>query len=114
VTEFVSTPPGAQATTYTGTKGNQDARKRLVPGAGGLGADGNTYSSTPHKNFDKRRAVAYGTIVIPPNKSNSSTVSAYIENHGGKILLMPPISRYFNPIETIWSWLKGKWRNELI
>lgn len=49
-------------------------------GAGGFGADGNTYSSTPYKNFDKRRAVAYGTIVIPPNTGTSSLVSAYIQN----------------------------------
>ena len=80
MTEFVSTPPGAQATTYTGTKGNQDARKRLVPGAGGFGTVGNTYSSSLFNKADKRKAVAYGTIVIPPNKGNSSTVSAYIEN----------------------------------
>jgi hypothetical protein len=78
--------PGSIASDYVKTEGtvpvigNQDARKRLVPGAGGLGVDGNTYASTPYKNFDKRRAVAYGTIVIPGNKGNSSLVSAYIEN----------------------------------
>jgi hypothetical protein len=80
MTEFVTTPPGAQPTTYTGTKGNQDARKRLVPGARGFGTVGNTYSSSLFNKADKRKAVAYGTIVIPPNKGNSSTVSAYIEN----------------------------------
>jgi hypothetical protein len=80
VTEFVSTPIGTQPITYTGTKGNQDARKRLVPGAGGFGTVGNTYSSSLFNKADKRKAVAYGTIVIPPNKGNSSTVSAYIEN----------------------------------
>lgn len=78
--------PGSILTDYVPTTstapvlGNQDARKRLVPGAGGFGADGNTYASTPHKNYDKRRAVAYGTIVIPPSKGNSSQVTAYIEN----------------------------------
>lgn len=60
--------------------GNQDARKRLVPGAGGFGIVGSTYASSMINKADKRKAVAYGTIVIPPNKSNSSTVSAYIEN----------------------------------
>jgi len=74
VTPYIKTE--ATAPVY----GNQDARKRLVPGSGGYGADGNTYASTPYKNFDKRRAVAYGTIVIPANKGNSSLVSAYIEN----------------------------------
>lgn len=80
MTEFVSTPVGTQLTSYTGTKGNQDARKRLVPGAGGFGKVGATYSSSLFNKADKRKAVAYGTIVIPPNKGNSSTVSAYIEN----------------------------------
>ena len=80
MTEFVSTPVGTQPTSYTGTKGNQDARKRLVPGAGGFGTVGATYSSSLFNKADKRKAVAYGTIVIPPNKGNSSTVSAYIEN----------------------------------
>ena len=27
---------------------------------------------------------------------------------------MPPLSSYFNPIETIWAWVKQKWRQELI
>ena len=77
---------GSVVTPYIKTEGtvpvlgNQDARKRLVPGAGGLGVDGNTYASTPYKNFDKRRAVAYGTIVIPGNYGTSSPPSAYIEN----------------------------------
>ena len=66
--------------TTSSTLGNQDARKRLVPGAGGFGTVGATYSSSLFNKADKRKAVAYGTIVIPPNKGNSSTVSAYIEN----------------------------------
>jgi hypothetical protein len=77
---------GSVVTSYIKTEGtspvlgNQDARNRLVPGAQGFGVTGATYSSTSANLLSKRTATAYGTIVIPPNKSNSSTVSAYIEN----------------------------------
>ena len=52
----------------------------LVPGSGGFGLAGSTYSSALVNKTDKRKAVAYGTIVIPPNTSNNSIVTAYIEN----------------------------------
>lgn len=45
---------------------------------------------------------------------HSKVVSDFILKCGGETLFMPPISSYFNPIETIWSWLKTKWRNELM
>jgi hypothetical protein len=80
MTEFVSTPVAGQSTSYTGTIGNQDARKRLVPGAQGFGVTGATYSSASANLLSKRTATAYGTIVIPPNKGNSAPVIAYIEN----------------------------------
>ena len=80
MTEFVPTPIAGQPSSYTGTTGNQDARKRFVPGANGFGVTGATYSSVSANLLSKRTATAYGTIVIPPNKGNSSTVSAYIEN----------------------------------
>ena len=77
---------GSVATPYIKTEatapvtGNQDARKSLVPGASGFGVTGATYTSALTNLLSKRTATAYGTIVIPPNKSASSTVSAYIEN----------------------------------
>ena len=79
---------GSVVTPYIKTEGtvpvygNQDARKSLVPGASGFGVTGATYTSAITNLLSKRTATAYGTIVIPPNKSNSgsSTVSAYIEN----------------------------------
>lgn len=52
----------------------------LVPGASGFGVTGATYTSALTNLLSKRTATAYGTIVIPPNNSNSSPVSAYIEN----------------------------------
>jgi hypothetical protein len=79
---------GSVVTPYIKTEGttpvlgNQDARKSLVPGAKGFGVTGATYTSASANLLSKRTATAYGTIVIPPNKSSSgsSTVSAYIEN----------------------------------
>jgi hypothetical protein len=79
---------GSVATPYIKTEstgfvvGDQDARRSLVPGARAFGVTGATYSSAPANLLSKRTATAYGTIVIPPNKSSSgsSTVSAYIEN----------------------------------
>jgi hypothetical protein len=44
---------------------------------------GLTYQSTPSQLRSRREATAWGTIVIPPNKGNSSTVSAYLEGAYG-------------------------------
>ena len=41
-------------------------------------------------------------------------VQDFIESKGIRTLFLPPCSSYFNPIETIWSWVKGKWRNSLL
>ena len=44
---------------------------------------GLTYQSTPSQLRSRREATAWGTIVIPPNTGNSSTVSAYLEGAYG-------------------------------
>jgi len=44
---------------------------------------GLTYQSTPSQSRSRREATAWGTIVIPPNKGNSSPVSAYLEGAYG-------------------------------
>jgi transposase len=41
-------------------------------------------------------------------------VREFLESKGIRVLFLPSCSSYFNPIETIWSWVKGKWRNSLI
>lgn len=51
-----------------------------VPGSGGYGVTGATYNSHIASLLSRRTATAYGTIVIPPVKGNSSTVTAYVEN----------------------------------
>lgn len=51
----------------------------LVPGASGYGLTGSTYSSHHISAISKRSAIAYGSIVMPPKRSNSSPFSVYVE-----------------------------------
>lgn len=51
----------------------------LVPGASAYGISGATYYSTPTTALSQRSATAYGTVVLPPSRSNSSPFSTYIE-----------------------------------
>ena len=63
-----------------------------------------------------KKVELYNKVIVMDNHAahHSKVVEAFIKKHKGLTLFMPPISSYFNPIETVWSWLKGKWRNELI
>ena len=46
-------------------------------------------------------------FVMDNHKSHHSKIILnFIEKYGGIVLFMPAISSYFNPIETIWSWVK--------
>ena len=45
---------------------------------------------------------------------HSIIIKELINKFGSQILFLPPTSSYFNPIETIWSWVKSKWRIELV
>lgn len=51
-----------------------------VPGASGFGVTGATYNSQLTNLLSKRTATAYGTVVIPPARGNSTPVAAYVEN----------------------------------
>ena len=44
----------------------------------------------------------------------SEQIQDFLENSGAKPEYLPPCSSYFNPIETIWSWVKAKWKNSLL
>ena len=44
----------------------------------------------------------------------SNIVSEFLETEGAILEFLPVNSSYFNPIETIWSWVKSKWRNTLL
>ncbi len=83
----VQVEPGSVASPYVKTEatypvfGNQDAKKRFVPGASGYGLTGATYSSSITALNSTRTPTAYGTIVVPPFKtpSNNAAVIAYTE-----------------------------------
>jgi hypothetical protein len=44
----------------------------------------------------------------------SEKIQEFLETNGATPAFLPPCSSYFNPIETIWSWAKCKWRNRLL
>jgi transposase len=44
----------------------------------------------------------------------SEKIQEFLTNSGATPAFLPPCSSYFNPIETIWSWVKSKWRNSLL
>jgi transposase len=44
----------------------------------------------------------------------SEKIQEFLETNGATPAFLPPCSSYFNPIETIWSWVKCKWRNSLL
>ena len=39
---------------------------------------------------------------------------ATLQGFGAKIIFLPVDTSFFNPIETIWAWVKGQWRNRLL
>jgi transposase len=44
----------------------------------------------------------------------SEKIQEFLETNGATPAFLPPCSSYFNPIETIWSWVKAKWKNSLL
>jgi hypothetical protein len=52
----------------------------LVPGASGYGISGATYFSCLTNALSSRSATSYGTIVLPPARSNSTAFNPYLEN----------------------------------
>ena len=44
----------------------------------------------------------------------SEEIQDFLQNNGATAAYLPPCSSYFNPIETIWSWVKAKWRNSIL
>ena len=44
----------------------------------------------------------------------SNIVTEFLETEGAILEFLPVNSSYFNPIETVWSWVKSKWRNNLL
>ena len=55
-------------------------------------------------------------VIVMDNHSahKSNDVTEFLESKGAIVEFLPPNSSYFNPIETVWSWVKCKWRNTLL
>ena len=76
---------GSLATQYVKTEavspvlGDQDEKKRFVPGVSGYGVTGATYTSSITALNSVRTPTAYGTIVIPPFPGTSTPLIAYTE-----------------------------------
>ena len=67
------------------------------------------------KKLDKKFDLFNKVIVMDNHGAHkSNNVTEFLESKGAIIEFLPPNSSYFNPIETIWSWVKGKWRNILL
>ena len=63
---------------------------------------------TSEKLFDK-------VIVMDNHRAHwSEKIQEFLETNGATPAFLPPCSSYFNPIETIWSWVKAKWKNSLL
>ena len=67
------------------------------------------------KKFDKKFDL-YDKVIVMDNHSahKSNDVTEFLESKGAIVEFLPPNSSYFNPIETVWSWVKCKWRNTLL
>ena len=71
------------------------------------------------KNFftklDKKIDLTDKVIVMDNHGAQKSNiVTEFLETEGAILEVLPVNSSYFNPIETVWSWVKSKWRNTLL
>ena len=77
-----------------------------------------TYKETVENFFKKfhNKVDLFDKVLVMDNHAAHASleVQNFLESKGIKVLFLPPCSSYFNPIETIWSWVKGKWRNSLL
>ena len=67
------------------------------------------------KKMEKRVGICNKVIVMDNHAAHKSEiVTELLASKGAIVLFLPPSCSYFNPIETIWSWVKGKWRKLLL
>ena len=65
--------------------------------------------------LNENKLINIKLLVMDNHKAHhKKEIIYYINQKGGEVLFIPPSSSYFNPIETIWSWIKLKWRNEIM
>ena len=68
-----------------------------------------------YKKFHRRFNLEDKVIVMDNHRAHGANiVRDFLDNTGAIIEFLPPCSSYFNPIETVWSWVKGKWKNSLL
>ena len=68
-----------------------------------------------YKRYRNSEQLDDKVIVMDNHRAHwSEQIQDFLENNGAKPEYLPPCSSYFNPIETIWSWVKAKWRNSLL
>ena len=67
------------------------------------------------KKLDKKIDLTDKVIVMDNHGAHKSNIILeFLETEGAILEFLPVNSSYFNPIETIWSWVKTKWRNSLL
>jgi len=60
------------------------------------------------KKFHNKVDLSDKVIVMDNHAAHlSQEVQDFLDSKGIKVLKLPPCSSYFNPIETVWSWVKG-------
>ncbi|MFN9900673.1 MAG: transposase, partial [bacterium] len=68
-----------------------------------------------YEKFHQRFSLEEKVIVMDNHRAHgANAVREFLEDKGAIIEFLHPCSSYFNPIETVWSWVKAKWKNSLL
>jgi hypothetical protein len=68
-----------------------------------------------YKRYNRSEQLDFKVIVMDNHRAHwSEKILEFLENNSAIPAFLPPCSSYFNPIETVWSWVKAKWKNSLL
>jgi transposase len=68
-----------------------------------------------YKKFHRKFKLKEKVIVMDNHRAHgANVVRDFLDENEAIIEFLPPCSSYFNPIETVWAWVKGKWKNSLL
>ena len=68
-----------------------------------------------YKRYNRSQQLDFKVIVMDNHRAHwSEKILDFLENNSAIPVFLPPCSSYFNPIETVWSWVKSKWKNSLL
>ena len=68
-----------------------------------------------YKRYNRSQQLDFKVIVMDNHRAHwSEKILEFLENNSAIPVFLPPCSSYFNPIETVWSWVKAKWKNSLL